>query len=246
MRPWSRRPSVPISLAPDLGMAAGQPNRWTLNQRWKVRMLASWDPAQGFEPANQGRNPESETFPSTIAAQRSPSIRAVEPSGQGRSPSRAISPTSQERPTRSSARIRFTDHPCSTCRACRYAARSARYCCIWRSPPSTSSHWGPERRRRYSGWAVGWLSRPSGWKADSTLLLAGDVLAQMQQPRLGLPADATAPIGVLGCRSLRGTATGWCLHRARSLLARASSSLPAGPVERGSFRIWPTFLGRVE
>jgi hypothetical protein len=59
-------------------------------------------------------------------------------------------------------------------------------------------------------------------------------------------ADATAPVGVLGCRSLRGTATGWCLHRARSLLARASSSLPAGSVELASFRIWPTSLGRVD
>jgi hypothetical protein len=37
--------------------------------------------------------------------------------GQGRSPSRASSPTSHRRPTPSSARIRFTDHPCSTCRA---------------------------------------------------------------------------------------------------------------------------------
>jgi hypothetical protein len=36
------------------------------------------------------------------------------PGGQGRSPSRASSPTSQRRPTPSSTRIRFTDHPCST------------------------------------------------------------------------------------------------------------------------------------
>jgi hypothetical protein len=31
---------VPISLASDFGVAPGQPNRWTLNQWWKVRMLA--------------------------------------------------------------------------------------------------------------------------------------------------------------------------------------------------------------
>jgi len=39
--------------------------------------------------------------------------------GQGRSPSRLISPTSQLRPTPSSARIRLTDHPCATCRTLR-------------------------------------------------------------------------------------------------------------------------------
>jgi hypothetical protein len=37
--------------------------------------------------------------------------------GQGRSPSRASSPTSHGRPTPSSARIRFTDHPSATWRA---------------------------------------------------------------------------------------------------------------------------------
>jgi hypothetical protein len=44
-------------------------------------------------------------------------IPAVRPSGQGRSPSRASSPTSHPRPTRSSARIRLTDHPSATWRA---------------------------------------------------------------------------------------------------------------------------------
>jgi hypothetical protein len=34
---------VPISLASDLGMAPGQPNYRSFNQRWKVRMLAGWD-----------------------------------------------------------------------------------------------------------------------------------------------------------------------------------------------------------
>jgi len=48
-----------------------------------------------------------------------PSVRAVGPPSQGRGPSRASSPISHLRPTRSSARIRFTDHPCSTWRACR-------------------------------------------------------------------------------------------------------------------------------
>ncbi len=43
----------------------------------------------------------------------------VERDGQGRSPKRASSPTSHRRPTPSSARIRFTDHPWATWRACR-------------------------------------------------------------------------------------------------------------------------------
>jgi hypothetical protein len=40
-----RRPlPIPIPLAPDLGVTPGQLNRRTLNQRWKVRMLAGWEP----------------------------------------------------------------------------------------------------------------------------------------------------------------------------------------------------------
>jgi hypothetical protein len=43
-RPWSTWLAPPIPLAPDLGVTPGQPNRRTLNQRWKVRMLAGWGP----------------------------------------------------------------------------------------------------------------------------------------------------------------------------------------------------------
>lgn len=68
-----------------------------------------------------GENTQRQTVPQHRLARRSPSIpaAAVDPSGQGRSPSRASSPTGHLRPTPSSARIRLTDHPCSTCRASR-------------------------------------------------------------------------------------------------------------------------------
>jgi hypothetical protein len=39
-RPWSTRLVPPVPLTPDLGMTPGQLNRRTLNQWWKVRMLA--------------------------------------------------------------------------------------------------------------------------------------------------------------------------------------------------------------
>jgi hypothetical protein len=41
--PSSTRSAPPIPLAPDFGVTPGQLNRWTLNQRWKVRMLAGWE-----------------------------------------------------------------------------------------------------------------------------------------------------------------------------------------------------------
>jgi hypothetical protein len=100
MQPWSTRPSVPISLAPDLGVAPGQPDRWTLNQRWKVRMLAGWDhqPNQQVRPCaaavqlslpdvswppgpsllRQGRPPAGSAT-SVTGAPASPSLPAVEP-----------------------------------------------------------------------------------------------------------------------------------------------------------------------
>jgi hypothetical protein len=65
-------------------------------------------------------NTQRETVPQhPLRPRRSPSSHAatVGPTGHGRSPSRASSPTSHLRPTRSSARIRLTDHPGSTCRA---------------------------------------------------------------------------------------------------------------------------------
>lgn len=58
--PWLhrvRRPlPIPIPLAPDLGVTPGQPNRRTLNQRRKVRMLASWGHLRGPEPALSSMN----------------------------------------------------------------------------------------------------------------------------------------------------------------------------------------------
>jgi hypothetical protein len=74
---------------------------------------------QPREPANPPGTPSARPCRSGAAARRSPGSRAVGPAGQGRNPSRASSPTSHLRPTRSSARIRLIDHPCSTCRALR-------------------------------------------------------------------------------------------------------------------------------
>ncbi len=37
-------------------MAPGQPNRRTLNQRWKVLMLASWDHIGKLKPALSSTN----------------------------------------------------------------------------------------------------------------------------------------------------------------------------------------------
>jgi hypothetical protein len=37
-------------------MTPGQPNRRTLNQRWKVRMLAGWEHLRGPEPALSSMN----------------------------------------------------------------------------------------------------------------------------------------------------------------------------------------------
>jgi hypothetical protein len=65
-------------------------------------------------PVNPGTSTSAIPGRSPAAARHPPSSRAVGPGVQGRSPSRASSPTSQRRPTPSSARIRFTDHPCST------------------------------------------------------------------------------------------------------------------------------------
>jgi len=78
-----------------------------------------WVPCCGLQALTRAREPRARLSRVTVAARRSPGIGAVRPSRQGRSPSRASSPTSHLRPTPSSARIRFTDQPCSTCRACR-------------------------------------------------------------------------------------------------------------------------------
>jgi hypothetical protein len=42
-RPSSTRSAPPIPPTADLGVAPGQPDRWSLNQWWKVRMLAGWE-----------------------------------------------------------------------------------------------------------------------------------------------------------------------------------------------------------
>lgn len=36
------RRKSPVPLTADLGVVPGQFNRWALDQRWKVRMLAGW------------------------------------------------------------------------------------------------------------------------------------------------------------------------------------------------------------
>ncbi len=72
------------------------------------------------EPVNPGKNTQRKTVPQhrcgPTLTQQQPGGRTY---GQDRSPSRASSPTSHLRPTRSSARIRLTDQPCSTRRALR-------------------------------------------------------------------------------------------------------------------------------
>jgi hypothetical protein len=75
-------------------------------------------PARQPSEPERGNNPQSQTVPQprggpTLA--HPTSVRSHP--GQGRSPSWVSSPTSHRRPTPSSARIRFTDHPCSTWRA---------------------------------------------------------------------------------------------------------------------------------
>jgi hypothetical protein len=73
-------------------------------------------PYRGLHPVNQDEN--AERRPSRSRARPTPTQhRCGGADGQGRSPSRRSSPTSHLRPTPSSARIRFTDQPCSTCRA---------------------------------------------------------------------------------------------------------------------------------
>jgi hypothetical protein len=108
-----KRPSRRLRLAaaaaapiPGTGMAAcGTPNAHPVRP-----------PPEPWEP---GRQHQRQPVPqhrcgSTLAEQQCGHCRTF---GSGRSTSRASSPTSQARPTRSSARIRLTDHPCSTCRA---------------------------------------------------------------------------------------------------------------------------------
>jgi hypothetical protein len=65
MRPWSTPLSLPVSLAPDLGVAPGQPYRWTLNQRWRMRTLASWDHIGKLEPALSSTNGHWRRNPAT-------------------------------------------------------------------------------------------------------------------------------------------------------------------------------------
>jgi hypothetical protein len=78
-----------------------------------------WVPCCGLQALTRAGEPRAKLSRVTVTARRSPGIGAVRPSRQGRGPSRASSPTNHRRPTPSSARIRFTDQPCSTCRACR-------------------------------------------------------------------------------------------------------------------------------
>jgi hypothetical protein len=65
-----------------------------------------------LQAVTRGRETGSHTSRVPRTARRSSGVGAVRPSHQGRSPSRASSPTSHRRPTPSSVRIRFTDHPC--------------------------------------------------------------------------------------------------------------------------------------
>jgi hypothetical protein len=80
-----------------------------------VSRIRTCEPGQ----ERQGQNPAAAPLRPHARPLSRPSVRSVGPPSQGRSPSRANSPISHLRPTRSSARIRLTDHPCSRCRACR-------------------------------------------------------------------------------------------------------------------------------
>ena len=67
-------------------------------------------------PCTRATTPQSQPLPQPGCGPTLTSIRALGPSGQDRSPSRASSPTSHLRLTPSSARICLTDHPCTPCR----------------------------------------------------------------------------------------------------------------------------------
>jgi hypothetical protein len=48
---WPSTRSAPVPITADLAVAPDQPNPWSLNQRWKVRMLASWAHTRVLQPA---------------------------------------------------------------------------------------------------------------------------------------------------------------------------------------------------
>jgi len=53
---WRSTRSGPVPITADLGMASGQPNYCSLNQRWKVRMLAGWVRIRAPKPALSSTN----------------------------------------------------------------------------------------------------------------------------------------------------------------------------------------------